>query len=332
MRPELYLSMLRPGITRLLLTLATFGALMTPLRLAAQDDPNDVPLGDVARTMRKKIPATKTPATHAVIDDDNLPQVMKQAEQQHRPGSALRYLMDGTSSNFRISAPDVTCSLAFTANVKAMLSKQYAEMELPAEDMYKLEGPATIEGGALILAVYNKTDWHVSELTVALTVVKKPEAHEASLSIEEAPYTASYGAKLSPAVTGRATDEPAEGAEKTPDVTVIYRMRAAAAPASTTVFSAPLNRRVGADEEWHWAMVQVKGYPPPSYRGPVSASASLSGVQSSGPAAVETAPSSAATGAGIENSPGSLAIQPAPLQPATLGPAPVQPAPLQPPQ
>ena len=294
---------------------------MTPLRLAAQDDANDVPLGDVARTMRKKIPATKTPVNHAVIDDDNLPQVMKQAEQQHRPGSALRYLMDGTSSNFRISAPDVTCSLAFTANVKAMLSKQYAEMELPAEDMYKLEGPATIEGGALILAVYNKTDWHVSELTVALTVVKKPEAHEASLSIEEAPYTASYGAKLSPAVVGHATDESSDGAEKKPDVTVIYRMRAAAAPASTTVFSAPLNRRVGADEEWHWAMVQVKGYPPPSYSGPVSAS----GAQSSVAAAADSVPPASLAATGTEKAPASLPMQSAPLQPAPLQPAALQP-------
>jgi len=314
MRPELF--MLRPGKTRLFLTLAAFVGLFAPIRLAAQDDANDVPLGDVARTMRKRIPATKspanqTPATHAVIDDDNLPQVMKKAEQQHLPGSALRYLMDGSSSNFRISAPDVTCSLAFTANVKALLSKQYAEMELPAEDMYKLEGPATIEGGALILAVYNRTDWHVSELTIALTVVKKPEAHEASWSIEEAPYTASYGAKLSPAVVGRAPDEAAEGAEKKPDVTVIYRMRAAAAPASTTVFSAPLNRRVGADEEWHWAMVQVKGYPPESYSGPVSASR----VPTSLPGAADNIPFSAAAAPGIEKAPASLLLQPAPLQP-----------------
>jgi hypothetical protein len=311
MRPEPF--MLRPGITRLLLTLATFVALFTPMWLAAQEDPNDVPLGDVARTMRKKTPATKTSATQAVIDDDNLPQVMKKAEQQHPPGSALRYLMDGASGNFRISAPDVTCSLAFTANVKSLLSKQYAEMELPAEDMHKLEGPATIEGGALILAVYNKTDWHVSELTVAFTVVKKPDAHEASLSIEEAPYTASYGAKLSPAVAGRGPDEAAEGGEKAPDVTVIYRMRAAAAPASTTVFSAPLNRRLGADEEWHWAMVQVKGYPPQSYNGPVSSSSMPTSVQNSMAAAAETMAPSSAAAAGIEKAPASTSL---PLQPA----------------
>lgn len=316
--------MLRLGITRRLLTLAALVALFTPMQLAAQDDASDVPLGDVARTMRKKTSATKasanqtstnqTSTTHGVIDDDNLPQVMKKAEQQHSPGSALRYLMEGSSSNFRISAPDVTCSLAFTANVKSLLSKQYAEMELPAEDMDKLEGPATIEGGALILAVYNKTDWHVSELTVALTVVKKPEAHEASLSIEEAPYTASYGAKLSSAVMGHGPDDAAEGAEKKPDVTVIYRMRAAAAPASTTVFSAPLNRRVGADEEWHWAMVQVKGYPPQNYSGAVSASSVPTSVPSSVPAPAETTPPSSEEAAGNEKAPASSPLHTPPSQ------------------
>jgi hypothetical protein len=55
--------------------------------------------------------------------------------------------------------------------------------------------------------------------------------------------------------------------EKKPDVTVIYRMRAAAPPWVTTVFSAPLNLELAPDEEWHWAIVQARGYPPQSYSG-----------------------------------------------------------------
>ena len=53
--------------------------------------------------------------------------------------------------------------------------------------------------------------------------------------------------------------------EKRPDVTMIYRMRAAALPWSNAVFSAPLNLELDPGEEWHWAIVQAKGYPPETY-------------------------------------------------------------------
>src|SRR5437870_5408740 len=123
---------------------ALLGALLSA-RLVAQDDsalgpaddPNDVPLGDVARSLRKK-----TPPTQRVIDDDHFTKVMDQAESRHASGSALRYLMAGDGKGFRVSAPDVTCSLAFTANVKSLLASQYAQMELPAGEVSKLEGPA----------------------------------------------------------------------------------------------------------------------------------------------------------------------------------------------
>ncbi len=193
-------------------------------------DPNGTPLGDVARSLRNK-----SPLSQGVVDDDNLSAVMQQAESRHISGSALRFLMAGGGKGFQVSAPDATCSLAFTANAKALLSNQYAQMELPAEEVRKLEGPATVEGDALIVALNNGTDWHVSEVSVALTVVRKSEM------------------------------EPQSG--KDPDVTTIYRMRAAASPAATTVFSAPLKLEMSPEEEWHWAIVQARGYPPQSYAG-----------------------------------------------------------------
>jgi len=245
------------------------GALL-PLHLVAQDapqnapnyDPDEAPLGDIARTFRRK-----TPPSEAVIDDDNLAKVMQQAESRRTPGSALRFLMAGEGRGFRVSAPDVTCSLAFTANVKSLLSNQYAQMELPAGEVLNLEGPATIEGDALIVAVRNRTDWHVSEVAVAFTVVKKPGTRAAStpdgvMPIGGTPYVP---AKFLPAVEGNQESEVRP--EKQPDVTVIYRMRAAAPPSATTVFSAPLNLKLAPDEEWHWAILQARGYPPPSYAG-----------------------------------------------------------------
>lgn len=258
---------------RLILVLLALLAVVVPLRVVAQDDPNadpnvdanDKPLGDVARNLRKK-----TSPSQKVIDDDNLSRVMEQAESRHAQGSALKFLMAGEEKGFHISAPDVTCSLAFTANVKSLLSSQYAQMELPPGEVLRLEGPATIAGNVLIVAVLNRTDWHVSEVTVALTVVKKSEAGDASSS-EALPYAA---AKLLPAVAVTALQPSEAGSERTPDATRVYRMRAAAPPSATTVFSAPLNWELASDEEWHWAIVQARGYPPQSYAGTAAPQAS----------------------------------------------------------
>src|SRR6266576_3618636 len=49
----------------------------------------------------------------------------------------------------------------------------------------------------------------------------------------------------------------------------IFRMRAAALPWSNAVFSAPLKLELDPGEEWHWAIVQAKGYPPETYVGSV---------------------------------------------------------------
>ena len=53
--------------------------------------------------------------------------------------------------------------------------------------------------------------------------------------------------------------------EKKPDTTLIYRMRTAALPWNNAVFSAPLNTELAAGEEWHWGIVQARGYPPETY-------------------------------------------------------------------
>ncbi len=255
---------------------------------APGSDPDDKPLGDVARSLRKKIPPSEE-----VIDDDNLATVMQQAESQRAQGSALKFLMAGAGKGFQVSAPDVTCSLAFTANVKSLLSSQYAQMELPPGEVSKLEGPATIEGKVLIVALLNRTDWHVSEVTVALTVVKKSEAGEESLI--EHPYAA---AKLRPAVAVTSPQPSETGSEKKPDVTRIYRMRAAAAPSATTVFSTTLNQELAPDEEWHWAIVQARGYPPDSYAGTFG--------QSTQPASAWTSATLPAAQTGLEGSPTAL--------------------------
>jgi len=263
------------GMCRPLILLAA----MTPAALLAQQDSksggnnapssdangysDDTPLGDVARNLRKKTP----PPSQVVVDDDNLTQVMSQAESRRVAGAGLTFLMTGESKDFRVSAPDVTCSLAFTANVKTLLSNQYSQMALSSNDVGRLEASATIEGDALIVSVHNRTDWHVSEVTVALTVVKRTAGGAGwSDAVGDAAEISQSQALQSQSIQSEIVQSQVRP-ERKPDSTVIYRMRAAASPATTTAFSAPLNLKLAADEEWHWAIVQARGYPPESYAG-----------------------------------------------------------------
>jgi len=247
----------------LLIVSAMLMVLLPPFA-RAQDDPNDVPLGDVARNLRKQSAPTKPVISKPVIDDDNLPQVMERAENRQGSGPGLRYLMAGESKGFQVAAPDVTCSLAFTANVKSLLSGQYAQMDLPAEEVAKLQGRATIEGDSLTIPVFNGTNWHVSELAVALTVVRKnPNGFPGA--IYSAP---GAGVEIDPSASAEADPLEQVRSEKESDLTVIYKMRTAAPPWERAVFSTPLNLELAPDEEWHWAIVQAKGYPPESYAAP----------------------------------------------------------------
>ena len=271
------LALVLPGIAATMLA-----AILISGRAVAQDDPNETPLGDVARNLRKK-----GPSTQAVIDDDNLPEAMQKAESRQGFGSSLRFLMAGEGRGFQVSAPDVTCSLSFTANVKSLLSSQYAQMELPAAEVAKLEGQATIQGDALTVPVFNATDWHVSELAIALTVVRKSgRALIPSGEIGGSQEEGMTSAETTTLIPGDVLEQVRP--EKKPDVTVIYRMRAAAVPGERTVFSAPLALDLAPTDEWHWAIVQAKGYPPQSYPG--------AGAQTAARAPAALVPTSLSTG------------------------------------
>ena len=254
--------MFRPNGIRLLLLMVLLAPLGA-IRATAQDDPDQMPLGDVARSLRKKAPPAKP-----VIDDDNLPQVMQQADSHDETGSGFRFLMSRDSQGFQVSAPDVTCSLAFTANVKSLLSSQYDQMDLPPTEMAKIEGKAVVEGDALTVPVFNGTQWHLSELAIAFTVIKKARTGVVAWNHEG---VSSASADVTSALARETGVDAFQQVrpEKRPDVAVIYRMRAAALPWSNAVFSAPLKLELDPGEEWHWAIVQAKGYPPETYVGSV---------------------------------------------------------------
>lgn len=240
---------------RIIFVLAVFALLAAHSFAQNDDDPNEAPLGDVARNLRKK----SAPA-QPVIDDDNLRIVMQQSESHRSASSAWKFLMGAGDKGFQVSQPDVSCSLSFTANARSLLTRQYAQMDLPADETQKLEGPAAIEGDALTVSLFNGTNWHVSEVEVALTVIRN--AGLGALSFDPASF-----------VSRADNGQDAESPSKKPDITFMYRMRAAAAPLATTIFSAPLNEEIAPGEEWHWAVVQARGYPPESYTAAIPPSA-----------------------------------------------------------
>ena len=218
------------------LTVIVLGAFL-PLRGMAQSDGAEPSLGDLARSLRKGKPV----AEHAVIDNDNLHQVMDEVQNRKLDGSLL-FSFDGIAKKFKVSSPDVTCDLSFSAAATSLLSDAYAPQDLPESELAKLDGPATISGDTLQIAVHNGTSWSVKEITVGLTVLRSSDARSARL------IPASETISLLP--------------EKHPDVTVLYHLKGSAPPSATTVFHETLGTPLGSDQEWHWAIVQAKGVPP----------------------------------------------------------------------
>jgi len=215
--------------------------LLMPVCAPAQDDGN-VSLGALARALRK----SKEPAAPAVIDNDNLSRVMDEVE-NHRLNGAPLFTLDGGSNNFQMSSPDGTCSLSFNANATSLLTVPYVAEDLPQSELAKLDGPAVIEGDILQVSVYNGSDWNVKEITVGLTIVRRPE-NSAAL----------YGsARLLPAA-----EETSAPAEKRSDLTMLFHLKGSAVPFATTIFREKLAALLPPDQEWHWAIVQAKGVPP----------------------------------------------------------------------
>jgi hypothetical protein len=224
-------------------SLAMCGLLLCSLTWAQSED-HPVPLGDFARSLRKRDQLTSSPT---IIDNDNISQIMDEVESQRLTRASLLYSFDATGKTFQVSSPDVTCSLSFNANATALLSRPYAPIDLPEEELIKLDGPATIDDEELQISVFNGTQWKVEEITVGLTILRHPNV------------TAGYygSGKLVPA-----SSETATISEKHPDVTTLHRLKATAPPSEVTVFKAPLSIALVPGDEWHWAIIQAKGEPP----------------------------------------------------------------------
>ena len=240
-----------PTLTPIRLTLALLISgtilLALPLRVTAQDA-DDAPLGDVARKFRKK-PA----ASEVVVDNDNLSKVVDDAESRHAAGSSPVFSLDPAGKNFRVSSPDVTCSLSFSAKTSSLLNDPLMLDELPSSEMAKLDGPATIDGDSLQVSMHNGTSWQLREVVIGLTIVKRPDPAGAASNFGQA--------RIVPAVAGSPQQAP-DSFQKQPDVTLLLKVKGSAAPSTTAIFRTSLNFALFPDQDWHWAIVKAKGIPP----------------------------------------------------------------------
>ena len=249
--PEFPLRVLPSNRTRLALLVSGLLILAVSPYVCAQEDANDAPLGDVARSLRKK-PAP----SEAVIDNDNLSQLMDDAEAKHAAGTSLVFSLDPAGKNFQISSPDVTCSLSFSAKTSVLVTDPILLDELPRSELAKLDGPATIDGDSLQVSMHNGTSWELREVVIGLTIIRRPDPSAAA---------SYYGpARIVPAVAGNSSHEVPDSFQKQPDVTVLLRVKGSAAPEATALFRTQLNFALFPDQEWHWAIVKAKGIPPPA--------------------------------------------------------------------
>ena len=236
----------------------TMIVLLFPIFAAAQTDGGDMPLGDLARSLRKNrgLPA------HTVIDNDNISQVMEEVESRKLNASSQLFSIDGTGNKFQVSSPDVTCSLSFSGQAAPLLSDSIVSQNLPESELPKLDGPAAIHGDVLQISIFNGTEWNVREITVGLTIVRHENESAAYHGADNPGSSKVDSAKpgfarlVAAAVTGSTP------VEKRSDWTTLYHLKGTAAPLTTTRFREPLGITLNTDQEWHWAIVQAKGIPP----------------------------------------------------------------------
>jgi hypothetical protein len=224
-------------MSRLLKIAALAVLLCSPAMLRAQDD--EVSLGDVARAARKSRPADAD--DQKVIDNENFSVMMDKAESERLNGKPV-FSIDPSGKSFTMTSPDGTCSLSFDAKATALISNPYIASDLPQDELLKLEGPATIHDDVLEVSLHNGTGWELKEIVVGITELRsQPDAG------------------LRPASLMSATDQ--VPAEKLPDSTLLYHLKATASPDSTTVFRANLLGDFSDVKDWHWALVSARGIP-----------------------------------------------------------------------
>jgi hypothetical protein len=250
------LRLVAPVVLLVVLIVVPIAVFFAPLAASAQDDAPS--LGDLARNLRKKKAeqpqppdAPHTVPANTVIDNDNLAQVTEDAKNA-RPVKEDKtvFSIDPANNTVKVSSPDVTCSLSFNARASSLLIKPVMIEDLPLTELVKIDGPGSIQNENLQLQVFNGTDWDIREITVGLTLERKPG--------EDAEVAAR--ARVIPAAQGMASA--AVTVERHSDVTLLYHLKAESKPFSTTAFRENIGITPGPDEDWRWSIVEAKGIRP----------------------------------------------------------------------
>jgi len=243
-----------PSLRRVALCVLVFVPLLASLFLLAASAQDDAPsLGDLARNLRKnktqQQPQQQPDTARTVIDNDNLAQVMEDAKKA-RPVKQDKtvFSIDPSGNALKISSPDVTCSLSFNARASSLLVKPVLIEDLPLAELLKLDGPGSIQDENLQLEVFNGTDWDIREITIGLTLERKP-GDNAKVAAR---------ARVIPAAQNNAPVT----VERRSDVTLLYHLKATAKPFSTTTFRENIGITPGPDEDWRWSIVEAKGIRP----------------------------------------------------------------------
>ena len=235
--------------------------LVWPVAAHGQDDsPSaDSPsLGDVARNLRKSkaqpapaqpepdAPYTVAAPGRAVIDNDNLAQAIDDAK-KGRPAVEAKSVLsiDPSGNTLRVSSPDAMCSLSFNARASSLLVKPVLVETLPLDQLVKLDGPGSIEEDKLQLDLFNGTDWDLREVTVGLTLERRP-GYNAEVAARARVVPAS---KLGTAPT----------VERRSDVTLLYHLKTETKAFSTAAIREKIGITPSPDEDWRWSIVEAKG-------------------------------------------------------------------------
>jgi len=228
----------------------TLCLLLFPGALAAQQD--EPSLGDVARNLRRdkaqqQVEQVAPPVPHPVIDNDNLTQAMEDVRRV-KSAEKIVFSSDASGKNFRLTSADISCSLTFNGRANSILINPVLIEDLPLAEVLKLDGPASIQDDTLQLEVLNGTEWEVREITVGVTLERKPG--------ENAEVAAR--ARVIPAAQNFAPVT----VERRSDMTLLYHLKATAKPFSTTIFRENIGITPSADEDWRWSIVEAKGIRP----------------------------------------------------------------------
>jgi hypothetical protein len=242
--------------------LIVVGLLAWPVEARAQDD--SPPLGDVARNLRKskaqQPPAQQVPdapytvATPArpVIDNDNLAQAIEDAKKAKPVETKTVLSIDPTGNTLRVSSPDAMCSLSFNARASSLLVKPVLVETLPLDQLVKLDGPGSIEEDKLQLDLFNGTDWDLREVTIGLTLERRP-GYNAEVAARARVLPAS---KIGAAPT----------LERRSDVTLLYHLKTETKAFSTAAIREKIGITPAPDEDWRWSIVEARGIRPAGAR------------------------------------------------------------------